>query len=712
MLLQGRRAALRDTGLRGDITGGLGVVDTDNESFKYGEYTGLSDDGLFFVGGADLSYSRDLYFLEFRALDLGLDSREVFIESGRLGRYRAFIGYSDTTHLISNNSMTPLLGAGGNVLTLPAGVQGADTTAIVATPSYKLNDVDLELERRKLALGFSEDLASGLNFSIEYELEKKDGIKSLGGTFGTNGGTNRAIVLPEPVDYTTNEIRASMSYSGEKANARFEYLLSYFNNDADSVFWSGPFTGFPSAGRISLPPDNIHQRFSLSGGVSVPYWSTRVNASAEYGMMEQDAELLPYSVNTASVVAVPVPRKSAQAEIDVTSFTLNIASRPSQRLGLNAKYRYYSADNRTPRDLFLYVKNDTAGAQAALNQAHALYSLPYGYTVNQLKLDASCRLFTATTVKAGYDIERMERDYREVKETEENTVRAAFQTQYIPDMSIGINASYSRKTNRDDYNQSNVYESSHTQDYINTQTLQFDNNPFMRKFDIAERDRMKAGASVSYSPAGKITISAGYDLINDDYEKSVLGIRARDTGRYTIDAAWAPVDAASIYAFYTRENIDTEQASRQFAAATKAQSVADDSLTWTAVHDEDIDTAGLGASIGFFEDRLTVNTDYAFSEGTTRTDFTSAFSAPQSMPELLTRLHVFSLTGKYRVNRNLSVGAGYRYENFESADWQTDNVDPGSADIAHVLTLSGPVEDYEAHQAMVFLTYRFGAEDI
>jgi len=63
------------------------------------------------------------------------------------------------------------------------------------------------------------------------------------------------------------------------------------------------------------------------------------------------------------------------------------------------------------------------------------------------------------------------------------------------------------------------------------------------------------------------------------------------------------------------------------------------------------------------------------------------------------------VTGKYKLNSLLSLGAGYKFEDYKSDDWAYDNFAPASSTIPNVLTLVGPVADYEAHTGMVFLTY-------
>lgn len=706
--------ALSGAELTGEATIGASYTGLDQESFKYGEYTGVTDGGIRLLGSADIGYYREAYFLELDARDLGLDNRSVLIRSGSFNSYDAYISYSETPRLISNNSKTPFTNPGSSNLTLPAGFVKADTTPLMTNLAASRRDVELRLDREKWSFGFSKHLGRDYALSIEYSHEDKEGLKSIGGTLGFSGGNTRAIVLPEPVDYNTDEIRAALSYSGNSANARAEYMVSFFDNNNEAIIWESPFlrAGYPGTARISLPPDNMHQRFSLSGGMNLPFYSTRVNATAEYGIMEQDQELFSYSLTGPS--AVPLPRDSAQAEIITKGLALNISSRPAPRIGLNVRYKYYSTDNGTPRQLFQYVKNDTdpaasagSGGQALITSSHAFYNLPYDYTQNKLSLDGSFYFFRATSLKAGYDYESIERGYREVQETQENAYRAALTSGYFDNLQLGLSALYASRRGADQYDQAKLYNEAHSQDYIDTvaSNLRFDNHPLARKFDIADRDRIKAGASVSWSPLPEFSASLFYDYQDENFENSELGLTNRDSHRYTVDAAWSPIDIASIYAFYTIEFIDADQNSWSFSGST----INTDRM-WSATHDEKVRTIGLGTSIGLMEDRLVVNADYSYSESSANIRFNagSFFAPPKNMPTLKTNLHSFNLTGRYRLDKNVSVGAGYSFESYESDDFQVDNFEPASSAINNVITLSGPVQDYEAHEASIFVTYHFG----
>ena len=65
------------------------------------------------------------------------------------------------------------------------------------------------------------------------------------------------------------------------------------------------------------------------------------------------------------------------------------------------------------------------------------------------------------------------------------------------------------------------------------------------------------------------------------------------------------------------------------------------------------------------------------------------------------------MAGKYLLTKRITLGLEYQYENYQSDDWATDNVDPSSAVIGAAITLSGSVPDYRAHLVFMSLTLNF-----
>ncbi len=697
--------------LTGSITVGGDWVDLDRESAKAGEYTGIHDDTVYFVGDADLSYDNGRMYIDLRASNIGLnigsniglENRNIYLEGGRYGKYKIFLEYDEIPHLLSTESKTPFDGAGGSSLTLPAGfVKGGSTTAMINLNS-SLKEVKLGLERKSGTAGFSVNLGRNVALKVSAKREEKDGTKSLGGTIGFLG----AVVLPEPVDYTTDELRATVSYKGKTAQAEIGYHLSSFNNHDESVSWANPFNNDPEIGKTSLPPDNRYQKIGFSGGINLPY-SSRFSAVAEYGEMRQDEAFLPYSNNndllTPTVISTALPRDSADAEINTTHVMLNLASKPIPKLGIDAKYRYYKTKNETSRDLFQYVRTDSAGtSQAATDDANAVYNLPYDYIQNQFKIDASYYLLKRTTLKAGYDRDVIDRDYREAARTAEDAYKIKISSRAIPSAFVSADYSFAKRGIDGDYADSRVYDYYHHRDYIEDTVpsdQRYGNHPDLRKFDVAERERNKYGAKITLFGSQNTAIGLNYNRVTDDYTDSTLGLTDSDNKTYTVDFSFSPVESTTVYTFYTREELSYDIAGREFVKGTS--SVTDPAALWNVDNENDIDTAGIGTSVDFMEKKLVVSADYSYSqsEGSIKT-------SSVDMPDLKTYLHRFKVSGKYKVTENLTAGAGFEIEKYSSDDWSTDGIDPASTAVSNLLTLSGSTEDYEAHKGIMYVSYNF-----
>lgn len=731
LLFIAQSASAAEDGVDGYVTVGAGGLAKDTDSYKYGEYTGLKDDTVYFVGDAFLTSDSGPYYLEVIAHDLGLENRRVRVEAGEYGVRSFFLSFSQTPQLISSTGLTPFIGAGSQSLTLPAGFVTGDTTALMTITG--LTEVDLETHRTKGSVGYSRSYGDHADVSIQFTKELKEGTKSIGGTVRQAGGGAagaRSTVLPEPVDYDTDEVRVSLGWTKEDYNLGFDYLFSAFDNTEDSITWENPFfsaaynagANGPDAqtARISLPPDNYHHKFTLSGGTNLPWHHSRVSAVLEHGIMIQNDELQAYTINPNVVINTPRPRTKASGDIRTWAVGLNASTRPMNGLALRARYRYYDMDNNTDRDLWQRVRNDT-GTQAAVADAQASFNLPYAFSRHTLNLDGSYYVFRGTTVKLGYDYERYERDFREVEDHGEHTVRGRISTTLNHMVSGSVYGSYSNRQN-DGYDEGKVYNAIHSSEFV-TACLAgvaadcFDNHPLIRKLDVADRGRVTAGASATVFPTDMVSLGLYFDYRDDDFYNSTLGIIKDKSRSYTVDVTATPTNWASVYAFYTYELLEAEQAGWDFTAAgppgTQSTQAADPTRRWWVEHENDIDTFGVGASAGFLEDRATVSADYTYAASEGRIDFRAGTNAavanPMPVPTLITKHQSLKLKGKYALTDKLDVGAGYNYDVFRHDDWATDGFAPASTTLANVLTLTTTEPDYEAHLITLFFTYNFGA---
>ena len=709
-------------GLTGTATIGGAAIGLDKQSFKFREYSNLKDDGGFFQGDADLSYYRDSYFMNFTAKDLGLENRSLFFENGKLGDYRFFVEFDQLPHLLSNTSKSFFNGIGGTSLTLPGGFGTGFNTPALTFTGIKKTDLKLD-DRVTTSLGFAKTFGEDKNneFELSYRRATKNGLQSLGAPIGTNPGNVKTVVLPEPVNQTSNEVEARLAHNGEDFQLQLDYFLSLFNNKKEFISFESPFAGSlpfflgfpgsfgpaPTNGLISRPPDNQSHRVSLSGGLNLPA-STRISGVFEYGLMKQDEKLFPFAVGTSTNL---LPRQTADTKMENLHFNLNLSSRPLAKLRLTAKYRYHQTINRTPRTLFLTVVNDTGG-QVTDNEERALFNLPFDYRRHQINTAASYNLFKATNVKLGYDIDIWNRDFREVKQTIENTFKVGFKSNYFSRADIYANVSYSDKFG-DSYDATRLEKKLRSQKFLTTnpQAAGFAILPELRKFDIAERERVRMDSNINFFISESMTLGINYIYLDDNYVDSILGLTSSQNNDGTVDFSYSPAEGISYHAYYNFNENKSRQNGRShnFFDPTSRTNL---NRNWQVGIDDVTNTIGLGAQLKFWENRLSLNTDYGFSQGVTFTGVSAGsdpdVADPGALPNLKTTRHTFETTMNYQYTPNLSLGLSYLYENYQSDQFSTDGFSGASSDVADVILISSSIPAYQGHIGMVFATYQFG----
>ena len=105
----------------------LGVGYVSEDSFKFGNFTGLHDNGAHLIGNIDLNRRNEAntHYFSLTGRNLGLSSRNLTIEGGEQGNYGLRLEYDEIPRYFSDTYQTPYLGAGTNRLTQPAGVADA-----------------------------------------------------------------------------------------------------------------------------------------------------------------------------------------------------------------------------------------------------------------------------------------------------------------------------------------------------------------------------------------------------------------------------------------------------------------------------------------------------------------------------------------------------------------------------------------------------------
>lgn len=656
-----------EEGFSGEVEVGAGHVSGD--SFKFGEYNGLEEEGGFFVGNATARYrAEDATYLDLLFYDLGLDSRSLRVEGGKQGKYKLFLEYDEIPHNISDSTATPYRGTGSETLSLPAGWVDAGSTAGMSALGGSLRDVDLHTKRERVGVGVAFVPRSNWQTAVQYRHEEKEGKMATAGSFFFN-----AAQLVEPVDYVTDQVDASVSYSASNWQAKLAYYGSMFDNKDQSLLWQNAYTPLVAGadeGQLALAPDNQFHQIVLSGAYQL---SQRTQASADVavGRMEQDEDFLPATVNT-SLLVPSLPRSSADAEVDTLTANFRLVSAVTDKLRLNGAYTYNDRDNDTPQSTYSWVTTDSFVATPRTNQ-------PYSFTQSELKLSGDYRIDKSTKVSAGFDHDRHERTRQEVNTTRENTVWGKLSKRARENLDLSVKFAHAERDNSP---------------YKPAPDVDPEQNPLLRKYNLADRTRNSAEFHASLIPHERVNLGFAVDFARDDYSRSQLGLTDGQELGLNADASVLLTDDTSLHLFVGRERIRSKQAGSQ------SGSVPD----WFARNDDTVTSAGIGIAHQLIEDKLDVGADYTAIRSTGKIDVDSGTPDPP-FPDLKTDLDSLKLYANYRLREDMTLNAAYWYENYNSKDWHLDGVAPDT--IPNVLSFGADSPDYEIHVVTLSLRYKF-----
>lgn len=700
----------------------LGFAYLSDDAIRFGRFRGLEEKGGFGILNIDY-FRRGPYdgdsadYLLFQGDRLGLDSREALLEIGRQGDYRLRFEYSGIP-TFRGRAQTIFEGVGSDRLALPPDWVAATTTAGMSRLLPSLHGFDLAQDRRRIGVGIGKLLpGSNWEFSAGFRDEDRDGLKSVGAVIGNTGGNPRAALLPEPIDYRTQEFDASARYNGRTQQFELRYYLSLFDNANDSLTWQNPYAtipgwspaaGYPNGhGSLGLAPDNRFHQVSVLWGYNLSE-RTRLMADVAFGRMTQNEPFLPYTVNPtlAASIVRPLPRTSLDGRIDTTVANLRVSSRPTDRLNWSASYRYDDRDNRTPRDEYVYIGGDSQAQDASATSSRRRYNEPYSFREQRLRFDLGYRMDRQTRLSASAERRDIDRTYSERERATEDTITLGFNRNFGDRFETSLRLSRAERDGST-YHGSEPFLSGYSSGYTATVPGQWENAPGLRKFFLADRRRDRATLRLAFTPSEHWALGLDASSIDEDYTRSQLGLTAARVGAYTADVAFTPGADWSFHGFYSREEFDFDQAGQSIrGAATRLADAVDPARHWTASHRERVDTAGIGFNWKSRLGRYSYGAEFvqARSNSSIAVAVGSALTAAP-LPANITRLDSLRLYGDWRLRGDWSMRASYWYERYRSTDWALDDVSANQ--LANVILLAEESPDYRAHVIALSLIYRF-----
>jgi hypothetical protein len=405
------------------------------------------------------------------------------------------------------------------------------------------------------------------------------------------------------------------------------------------------------------------------------------------GSWIQDERLLPHTINTA-IDPIPLARETADAEARITSMNYRFTSRPLPMVWLNAQYRLYDYDNRTPHfPVAQYVRLDGNVGTSATGGSE-----PFELKRHFFDIDASITPYRHLAFRVGYGREKDDRSYRYLEETTEDVVRASIDA-----------TGFAWGTVRLQYDHSERRGEGFDEEVLDDIGEQIS----LRQFDISDRNRDRVSAMVQVLPWDAVGFNFTASVGQDQRPDAVFGLQDNNLRSITFGVDLAPRDTVMFAGSYAFENYSTLQRSRQ---ANPGAQFNDPTRDWQTDMDENVHTWSMSANAQV-ANRVTVDVLYDYVHGSAQYLYLlpagSTLAVPQQLPELRNRYHRASADVRRALTSRLALAVGYRLDKFSVEEFGRSPEILNTPLIPAFVNTLYQWRPYDVHSGSLRLIYRW-----
>jgi len=669
-----------DFGFRGTIFG-----DNSDEA-RYQRFRDLRNGP--FIEGFRWGKATDTKSWDVRATHVGYRDQQYAANYNDFGKFKTSFEWTQIPLFFSQDTRTVYSETSTGVFRLgdlPRLVQtGAATTAIYnaqATP------FDLQLKRSIADVRLTYSATPNLDVNLSFKNTQKTGSQPWAGTFGLGNG----VELPAPVDTRTTDVGAAAEWTNNRGEVRVGYDGSFFRNSITTIMWDNPVrftdsaTAGPSQGRESLWPNSSINSGSISGLAKLPA-NSQATAYVSLGNWSQNDPLLPFTINSA-IASPALDRQTADASARVTSTAFTFNSRPVDHLWLNARFRSYDFDNRTP----IFHVPTTVSYDTTLTTFAEGGTSPYSFTRKALDLDVSWTPITFAAFRAGYTRETVGQTFRTFDTTTENTLRLSADAAGIRWLTLRAVYEHAKRVG------TGVDEQA--LDDIGEQVS-------LRQFDISDRNSNRLSAIAIVTPMSSLSFNATTFVGREDRPGVAFGLRSNDSTGGSAGFDFVPGDAVSIGASYEYERYSALQASRQ---ATPGAQFDDPTRDWTDDSADHAHTVTVSADLLKLWPKTDVRFAYDFSRAQSTYVYGLAPNSPlaqvSQLPPVTNTRNRVSVDGRYMLTRRLGLGLVYWYEKYDVNDYSFSPATLSTIALPSYLALGYLYRPYTANTVWGRVTY-------
>lgn len=702
-----------------DFGGRFSSIDGDDA--RYQRYRDLRNGGFFDLSG--LHWEKGTTVVDASARNVGWKDQRFQFAVERPGALRLRILFDQTPMFISRDTRTPYdplpadSGAGNASLTLSdvlqAQIQASPTTNFRPLIEGAAGQRYFDSRLRRDTVGFDLRYTAGdVDTTVNYMNTGKEGNIPFGAYLQI------PIEVPLPIDSRTNDVRTSVEWASDKGMVRAGWDSSWYDNSASVLVWDNPQRSVDastasSQGRMATWPSNNMFSVNVGGAYRMPSRTT-LNGLVAFGRWNQDTTLLPFTINSVNAGLVPLPRPTAEAKMNTASVLLNFVSKPSPYFDVSARYRFYDFDNQTPHFELARAAGlpdrVTADGSAGVWSNPAIGKTgpePIGYRRNYVDLDSGISGVPNTTFRVGYSRYDADTHYRVFEKVAENTIRAG--ADVVGNQYVSFRSIFEHSQRRGDHF-----------DLIALRIAA--EQPGMRHFDLASRDRNRFSAVASLMPMPTAGINASIAWTKDAYlndntpEIDSFGLEDVTSKTYTIGLDLSPTDAVGGGISFSIDDYDGVQRSRNASPGVQEQDstrnwrLNEGNKSWSAIGTLDLLRAIRNTEVRFSYNYSDWKGTYGF-----QLPANSTLTAPLPLPELISTETRATTDVRYFITRRVAIGATYWYDSYDVEDFALSPdvvsgiaqpaVEAGQSATVNALLMNYFYRPFTAHSAWVRLTY-------
>lgn len=579
----------------------LGIGAINHDARRFGMYNGIRESGVYPIVDGTIYQRNDETGTWIRVFGktYGTEGGQLRFEHEKQGDWNYYVEGGRTTYTNPREISTTLTGLG---------------TTVNLRPGAARKEVDLQMHRDSAKFGAGKSLPDGFDVDFSARVERKTGLRQWGAQ-----GFNFAV---EPIEFTTQEYKASLSYTGEQLQLEAGYLASLFANDPEvleSVSTSEP--------RLSLPPDNMVHQLYLSGGYSFTP-STRGTLYASYGRTFQNETFFTPPTFPGNT------RSDLGGEVDNALINLGLSSRPLEDLSTRLKLRYEERNDNTPLAQYVPSSSSRMGFNVPFSRAtvtgdaEADYQLPMDFTL---------------TGGVGYEHwDRSSPPRRQTawrKTTEEVSGRLNLRRPLLETLSGSLGYVHAER-----------HGSAH----------QPDGTDLIDPILWANRRRDKGRATLDWVPSDELSFQFVGEIADDSYRDRQFGPRNGYYYFLSLDANYQFADDWDLTGWVAWNRTEIEQRTMN-SAGTRWEAQLE--LVGTA--------AGLSLG-GPITDDIKLIADLQWSRDISRFGIGSlggtAGMGP-SLPHIIYRQFLATLTGDYAIEEDYGIKLKYGFADLRTQDW-------------------------------------------